>query len=426
MATTSAVVLGRLDEVRVWQEELYRDLHAHPELSHQEHRTAQAVAGRLAAAGCDVHSGVGGTGVVGILRNGAGPTVLLRADMDALPVREATGLPYASTATATAADGTQVPVMHACGHDVHVTCLLGALDLLAGATDVWGGTVVAVFQPAEEVADGASGMVEGGLTDLVDTVDVALCQHVLPLPAGCVATRSGPVLSSADSMRVTVHGRGGHGSMPHATVDPVVVAAMIVVRLQTVVSRELPPGEPAVLTVGSIQAGTKSNIIPESATILLNIRTYSDETRTGILSAIERIVRAECAASGAPEEPELELFDHFPLTENDLEVTARVAAAFAGHFGDAAQELAPVTASEDFSDLPRAFDAPYTYWGIGGTDSEVFDRAAAAGRLAQDVPVNHSAAFAPVLQPTLDTGTAALVVAALAWLGREEQLGREP
>ncbi|WP_347350464.1 amidohydrolase [Intrasporangium sp.] len=427
--TTSTMVLGRLDEVRAWQEELYRDLHAHPELSHQEQRTAEAVASRLSAAGCEVHTGVGGTGVVGILRNGTGPRVLLRADMDALPVREATDLPYASTATATDSAGVDLPVMHACGHDLHVTCLLGALDLLAGARQAWGGTVVAVFQPAEELGDGARGMVQDGLTDLVGPVDVALCQHVLPQPAGSVATRSGPVLSSADSMRVVVHGRGGHGSMPHATVDPVVVAAMIVVRLQTVVARELPPGEPAVLTVGSLQAGTKSNIIPESATLLLNVRTYSEQTRTVVLTAIERIVRAECAAAGAPREPELELFDHFPVTQNDPEVTARVAAAFTDHFGAAVRQLDRLTASEDFSDLPRAFGVPYTYWGIGGTDPELYDRAAAAGRLNQDVSVNHSPLFAPVLQPTLDTGTTALVVAALAWLGREqpgrEQPGRE-
>jgi amidohydrolase len=417
-SSRAAAVLELLPGVRGWQEALYRDLHAHPELSHQESATAAKVAARLRDLRCEVHENVGGTGVVGLLRNGDGPVVLLRADMDALPVREATGVPYASTAVAVTADGVEVPVMHACGHDVHVACLLGAVEVLAGSTSSWAGTVAAVFQPAEEVADGARGMVEGGLPELVGPVDVALCQHVLPFPAGQVATRSGPTLSSADSMRITVHGRGAHGSMPQAAVDPVVLAALIVVRLQTVISREVRPGEPAVLTIGSLQAGTKSNVIPETATILLNVRTYADSTRSAILAAIERMVTAECSASGSPRPPEFELFEHFPLTDNDAEVTARVTAAFTEYFGDRAVPLPLQTASEDFSDIPAALQVPYTYWGIGGIDPDTYQRAATEGRVAQDIPVNHSAAFAPVLQPTLETGTAALVVAAMAWLGQ--------
>ncbi|MGH3470502.1 MAG: amidohydrolase [Nocardioidaceae bacterium] len=410
-------MLQRLDDIRRWQEDFYRDLHAHPELSHQERRTAANVADRLKGTGCEVHADVGGTGVIGVLRNGDGPVVLLRADMDALPVRESTGLPYASTETATTPDGTEVPVMHACGHDVHVTCLLGAVDLLAGSRADWAGTVIAVFQPAEEVADGAQGMLDDGLAKVVGAVDVALCQHVLAMPAGYLGTRSGPTLSSADSMRITVHGRGAHGSMPQASIDPVVIAAMIVVRLQTVISRETRPGEPAVLTVGSVQAGTKSNVIPDDATVLLNVRTYDQGTRSSILAAIKRIVTAECTASGSPRPPEFELFDHFPVTDNDPAVTDRVAEAFTDHFGDQAQRLPLQTASEDFSDIPRALGIPYTYWGIGGIDPALYQRAEAAGRISQDVPVNHSALFAPVVQPTLSTGTAALVVAALAWLG---------
>ena len=417
-ASAASPVLQRLGDVRSWQEDFYRDLHAHPELSHQETRTAAKVADRLRAAQCEVHAGVGGTGVVAIVRNGEGPAVLLRADMDALPVREATGLPYASRVTAIGPEGTDVPVMHACGHDVHVTCLLGAVELLAGATADWQGTLVAVFQPAEEVGDGARGMVEDGLARLVGPVDVAMGQHVLAFPAGQVATRRGPVLAAADSMRITVYGRGAHGSMPQASIDPVVLAAMIVVRLQTVISRETNPGEPAVLTVGSVQAGTRSNVIPDHATILLNVRTYNDGTRSAILDAIERIVTAECTASRSPRPPELELFDRFPITDNDPAVTERVAAAFAGHFGDDAGQLPLQTASEDFSDLPCALGVPYSYWGIGGADRSLYEQARATGRLSEDVPVNHSAHFAPVLQPTLDTGTAALTVAALAWLGR--------
>jgi amidohydrolase len=418
MASSSAAgVLERLDGVRGWQEDFYRDLHAHPELSHQERRTAANVADRLRACGCEVHERVGGTGVVGVLRNGEGRSVLLRADMDALPVREATGLPYASEVTAISADGEEVPVMHACGHDIHVTCLLGAVDLLAGATSQWHGTVVAVFQPAEEVADGARGMLEDGLAKVVGTVDVALCQHVLAFPAGSVGTRSGPTLSAADSMRITVHGRGAHGSMPQAAIDPVVLAAMIVVRLQTIVAREVQPGEPAVVTVGSIQAGTKSNVIPDAATIQLNVRSYGEQTRSAILDSIRRIVTAECDASGSPQPPEFEMFDQFPVTDNDDAVTQTVAAAFADHFGEHAQELPLQTASEDFSDIPTALGVPYTYWGLGGTDPGAYHKAAAAGRVSQDIPVNHSAKFAPLVQPTLDTGTAALVVGALAGLG---------
>jgi hippurate hydrolase len=415
-ASLASSVLAGLGAVRLWQEDFYRDLHQHPELSHQERRTAAKVGARLRQAGYRVHQGVGGTGVVGVLGNGDGPTVLLRADMDALPVCEATGLPYASTAWATDAGGTQVPVAHACGHDVHVSCLLGAAQLLADAPDRWTGTVVALFQPAEETGDGARGMIDDGLAGLIPAPDVALAQHVLPAPAGQVGTRAGPTLSAADSMRVTVYGRGGHGSMPQATVDPVVLAAMIVVRLQTVVSRETPPGQTTVLTVGSLQAGTKSNIIPDHAVLQLNIRTYSEATRRLVLGAVRRIVTAECQASDCPKQPDFELFDRFPLTDNDAATTQRVASAFADFFGDRAQPMGQQTASEDFSDIPTALGVPYTYWGIGGSDPHAYRKAADAGRVAQDIPVNHSANFAPVVQPTLDTGTQALVVATLAWL----------
>jgi amidohydrolase len=415
----ATAVLANLDPVRAWQEDFYRKLHQHPELSHQERDTAAAVAGRLREFGYDVHEGVGGTGVVALLRNGDGPTVLLRADMDALPVREQTGLAYASTVTAKDQDGNEVPVMHACGHDVHVTCLLGAASLLAGARSAWTGTVVALFQPAEELGDGAARMVDDHLASLVGHVDVALAQHVLPYPAGFVGTRPGAVLSAADSMRITVHGRGAHGSMPQAAVDPVVLAAMIVIRLQTVVSREIAPTDPAVLTVGSILSGTKSNVIGDHAVLQLNVRSYSEQTRNTILDAVRRIVTAECHASGSPEEPDFELFDRFPPTENDPATTGRVRAAFDQFFGDRAQDLDLQTASEDFSDIPNALKIPYTYWGIGGIDPKTYQAAKEAGRVSQDIPVNHSPNFAPVLQPTLDTGTQALVTAALAWLAKD-------
>ena len=416
MSSPAASVLSGLEQARGWAADIYRDLHAHPELSHQEHATSAKVAERLNASGIEVHSGIGGTGVVGLISNGNGPVVLLRADMDALPVAEATGLDYASQTTATDDAGNEVPVMHACGHDMHVACLLGAAHLLCAGKHSWTGTVVALFQPAEETGDGARGMLDDGLAALAPKPDVALAQHVLAIPAGRVGTHPGPTLSAADSVRITVHGRGAHGSMPQASVDPVVLAAMIVVRLQTVVARETRPGEPVVLTVGSLRAGTKSNVIPDHAVIELNVRTYSEQTRAGVLDAIRRIVDAECVASGSPEPAEYELFDRFPLTDNDPETTEKVAAAFSAFFGERARPLPMQTASEDFSDIPKALGVPYCYWGIGGTDPERYRVAEEAGRVDQDIPVNHSAHFAPVIEPTLDTGVQAMVVAALAWL----------
>ncbi|MFE0448297.1 amidohydrolase [Streptomyces fungicidicus] len=417
MAHPAHTVLSGLDDVRADVEDLYRDLHRHPELGLREHRTAKKAADALRDLGYDVTEGVGGTGVIGVLANGDGPVVMARADMDALPVRERTGLPYASTATVTGEDGDEQPVMHACGHDVHVACLIGCARLLAGRRDAWRGTFVALFQPSEEQGNGAEAMIDDGLTTKSPRPDVVLAQHVLPYPAGYVGTRPGSFLSAADSLRVTVHGRGAHGSMPQAAVDPVVAAAMIVVRLQTVVSRELAATTPAVLTVGSIHAGSGPNVIPDRAVIELNVRTYDDATRGKVLDAIERIVRAECEASRSPVPPEIERIASFPPTVNDEEPTRRVADAFASYFGDDAHTVERQTASEDMSEIPRAFGVPFTYWAIGGIDPGRYAEAVRNGTVSEDIPVNHSAGFAPVVQPTLDTGVSALTVAALAWLG---------
>ncbi|MER6830158.1 amidohydrolase [Streptosporangium sp. NPDC000563] len=417
MPNRAHTVLTGLDGIRSGLEDLYRDLHGHPELGLREHRTAKKASDALRDLGYEVVDGVGGTGVIGILANGEGPIVMARADMDALPVREQTGLPYASTVTVTGDDGTEQPVTHACGHDVHVTCLIGCARLMAQAKDAWRGTFVALFQPSEENGDGADAMINDGLTSTSPRPDVILAQHVLPYPAGYVGTRSGSFLSAADSLRVTVHGRGAHGSMPQAAVDPVVLAAMIVVRLQAIVSRELAATTPAVVTVGSLHTGTGFNVIPDSAVIQLNVRTYDDASRTQVLHAIERIVRAECEASGSPKAPEIEKIATFPPTVNDEAPTRRVAEAFAAHFGDDAHTIDLQTASEDMSEIPKAFGAPFTYWGIGGIDPARYAQAARNGTVAQDIPVNHSPTFAPVIQPTLDTGVSALTVAALAWLG---------
>jgi hippurate hydrolase len=411
-------ILSGQDALRDWQEALYKDFHVHPELSHQEERTSGIVAEQLTGLGYEVHSKVGGTGVVGVLANGDGPTALLRADMDALPVKEATGLDYASTAVATDDAGNQTPVMHACGHDVHVSTLLGAARLFAEQRDAWAGTLIALFQPAEELGDGAKTMVDGGLAGLIPTPDVALAQHVLVHPAGTVGPHPGPFLSMADSVRITLYGRGSHGSMPHLSIDPAVLASMVVVRLQGVVAREVQPGEFAVLTVGRIAVGAKSNIIDDHAVLELNIRTYSQPIRDQLLAAIERIAKAESAASGSPKEPEIEIYNSYPLTDNDADATARITAAFEDFFpAGTVQDFGRQTASEDFSDVPTALGVPYTYWGVGGTDAAVYAAAEAEGTVSS-LPANHSPMFAPVLQPTLSAGTAALVVAASAWLGR--------
>ncbi|MGA9525564.1 MAG: amidohydrolase [Myxococcaceae bacterium] len=410
-------VLAGQPGIQDWQLDLYRELHRHPELGHHEIRTAAAAAEALRGAGFEVHAKIGTTGVVGILRNGDGPVVLMRADMDALPMEEETGLPYASTDHAVDEAGNWVPVAHSCGHDAHVVCLLGAARLLAAETQAWHGTFIALFQPAEELANGARKMLDGGLSGVIPKPDVALAQHVLAFPAGRVGVRSGPFLTSADSLRITVHGRGSHGSMPQLSVDPVVLAAMIVVRLQTVVAREVAPGEFAVVTVGMLSSGTKSNIISDHAVLDLNSRTVSNESRSRVLAAIERIVKAECMASGSPRDPDFELYDHYPLTQNDASATVTVEEAFRRYFGADTFTIGPQSASEDFSRIPDALGVPYVYWGIGGIDPELYAKAEASGKVSSEVPANHSPRFAPVPGPTLATGTAAIVVATLAWTG---------
>jgi hippurate hydrolase len=444
-----AALLRGLDDVLPGLRDLYKDLHAHPELSFQEVRTAGIVAERLRATGWDVTEGLGGTetlagtgtgtgagtgtgtgtgtGVVGVLRgglNGAaedGPVVLLRADMDALPVREETGLPYASTATATEPDGTEVPVMHACGHDVHVTCLLGAAGLLAANRAAWGGTVVAVFQPAEEVG-GAPRMIDDGFPDRFPRPEVCLGQHVGPAPAGLVGTRPGPVMSACDTLRVKVFGRGGHGSMPEASVDPVVIAAAIVMRLQTIVAREIAASRAAVVTVGSIHAGTRANVIPDEAELGITVRTASPAVRDRVLSSIERIVHAEAAASGAERMPEITPEDELPLLVNDQPATDIVLDAFRGLLGADRVFVLPstLTGSEDFGHFGARLGVPSVFWHFGGLDLADFTEEDIHSLLENGVPAtlpaNHSPKFAPAVDPTLEIGVRLLIAAASAWL----------
>ncbi|WP_369223830.1 amidohydrolase [Streptomyces sp. R39] len=408
--TTSPLLTGlseRLPALRA----LYEDLHAHPELSFHEERTASVAARRLREQGWEVTEGVGGTGVVGVLANGEGPVVLLRADMDALPVREETGLPYASTN-----DG----VMHACGHDMHVTWLLGATGQLAARREGWHGTVVAVFQPAEEVG-GAPRMLADRFAERFPRPQVCLAQHVAAAPAGLVGTRAGALMAGADSLRVTLFGRGGHGSTPEATVDPVVLAAAVVMRLQTVVSREVAAGQQAVVTVGSIHGGTKDNIIPDTVELELNVRSTTPAVRERVLTAIERIIRAEAAASGAPKEPEIVPVDSFPVTHNDPAATEAVQTAQAAEFPGLTFELtSPVPNSEDFGAFGTALDAPSVFWFVGGADHTLYEgvdlEALIRDGIPPQIPSNHSPRFAPVPDPTIETGVRALLAAAAHWL----------
>jgi hippurate hydrolase len=333
MATPLSTLESRIHDLLPELERVYTDIHAHPELSMQETRTAQVAADRLRGAGYDVTEGIGKTGVIGLLRHGEGPTVMLRADMDALPVREQTGLPYASTQTATDSSGRTVPVMHACGHDMHVAWLIGAATLLAEARESWTGTLMPVFQPAEETGTGAQAMIDAGLLTRFPKPDVVLGQHVMVGPAGSVGSRAGVITSAADSLQIRMFGRGAHGSMPQASLDPVVMAAATVLRLQTIVSRELAASEAAVVTVGSLQAGDKENVIPDEAVIKLNVRTFDEDVRTRVLAAITRIANAEAAASGAPKPPEITPLDRYSLVTNDPDATQRVVDAFREHFG---------------------------------------------------------------------------------------------
>ncbi|MDX2376295.1 amidohydrolase [Microbacterium sp. LRZ72] len=398
-------------------EALYTDLHKHPELSFHETRTAGIAAGHLRALGLEVEEGIGVTGVVGVLRNGEGPVVWLRADMDALPVEEQTGLAYASTAHGIAPSGAEVPVMHACGHDMHVTALIGALERLVEQRADWSGTVVAIVQPAEEFGAGAKAMIADGVLERFPRPEVVLGQHVTPLPVGTIGVRAGTQMSASDGLTVTMHGRGGHGSRPHATIDPVVMAAAAVMRLQTVVSRETDPRDVAVVTVGSIHAGLKHNIIPAEARLELSLRYPDDAARERVLARVERILHAEAQASGAEVPPTIVTDHTLPPTINDAEATARVSAAVERALG-AGTVIDPgmFTGSEDVSWFAREAGVPLVFWFFGGIDPHAYAAAVAGGTLERDIPTNHSPYFAPVPRPTIEVGVSALAAAAREFL----------
>jgi amidohydrolase len=409
-------VLAPLEGLYPELDALYRELHQSPELSLQEEKTAAKLAERLRKLGFEVTRKVGGHGVVALLRNGPGPTVMLRTDLDGLPVEEKTGLPYASKATAKDESGRSVPVMHACGHDVHMTSWLGAATLLARSRERWRGTLMLVGQPAEERGLGARMMLEDGLFTRFPKPDFAVALHSsASAPAGTVESVSGYVLASVDSVDVTLHGRGGHGAYPHTTVDPIVLAARTILSLQTIVSREKSPLEPAVVTVGSIQGGTKHNIIPDEVRLQLTVRAYKPQVRQQLLSAIERIVKAEALAAGAPREPEVRVSESTPSTFNEPQLEKRLRDAVARVLGEQnVREGQPVMGGEDFSRYGLAGVPSVLLW-VGAVEPGLHARAQAAGEV---LPSLHSALFAPDRERTLRTGVTALTTSALELLGK--------
>ena len=422
----SAAPARELVQSRVAQEypslfELYKHLHAHPELSFQETQSAARVADELRQAGCEVTTGIGKGGVVAVLRNGDGPTVLLRADMDALPVKEQTGLPYASTVTAKDAQGNEVPVMHACGHDIHMTWLVGAARVLAQVKQLWHGTVVFIGQPAEEAVGGALGMLADGLFKQFPRPDYCLALHDdAELAAGTVGYLSGYSCANINSVDITVHGVGGHGAYPHKTKDPVVLAAQIILALQTIVSREVQPGDPVVVTVGTIRGGTRRNIIPDQVQLQLTVRSYTDEARRQTLAAIKRIARGQALAAGMPQDrlPEVKVTDEYtPALYNDPKLTERLVGALQGWLGETNLiRQKPSMGGEDFAEFGRTEPKiPICMMNIGGVGAEA---AKESQRTGQPLPSLHSPFWAPVPEPSIKTGVTTFVVWVLELLGK--------
>jgi len=386
---------------------LYLDLHEHPELSGHETQTAAKLAEHLRAAGYEVTEHVGGTGIVALLRNGSGPTVMLRTELDALPVEEKTGLSYASKIHTKDDAGHEVNVMHACGHDVHMASLLGTAEIMSRSKNTWHGTLMLVGQPAEETISGAKAMIADGFLTRFPKPDVGIALHVgNALPAGTVGITSGIYDANADSLRITIYGKGGHGSAPHTAIDPIVIAARTILALQTIPSREVKPGDMAVVTVGYIRAGNKNNIIPDEAELGLTVRTYQAEVRKHVLAAISRITKAESEAAGAPREPMIERYEGTDSVYNDPGLAERLKGVLRSALGKEnviAED--PITASEDYSVFVQ-HGIPSLYFSLGGADLQRLAEAKAQGKT---LPSNHSSLFAPDVDPALHTGIAAEV-----------------
>jgi hippurate hydrolase len=386
---------------------LYLDIHHNPELSSHETQTAAKLATRLRSLGYHVTEHIGGTGIVAILKNGPGPTVMLRTELDALPVEEKTGLPYASKAHAKDDSGRDVPVMHACGHDLHMAAIVATATIMAHNQDAWHGTLMLVGQPAEETISGAKRMLDDGLFKRFPKPDVGVALHVFnESPAGKVGVGSGYRYANADSLRITIYGKGGHGSAPNTTIDPVVIAARTIVALQTIASREVKPGEAAVITVGYIQAGTKNNIIPDQAELGVTVRTYKPEVRKQVLAGIARITKAEADAAAAKREPLIEHYESTDAVYNDPALARRLTATLQSALGkDNVVEVDPIMGSEDYSYFIEQ-GVPSFYFALGGADPEKYAQAKVTGEI---LPSNHSSLFAPDVDPALHTGIAAEV-----------------
>ncbi|GER06293.1 putative amidohydrolase [Iodidimonas muriae] len=404
----------------VYLENLYTHLHANPELSFQEANSAARMTEELQSLGFEVTPNVGGHGLVGVLKNGEGPTLLIRADMDALPVQEMTGKPYASSVTAVEQNGQDVHVMHACGHDVHMTVFVGTARRLAAMKDQWSGTLVMIGQPAEERGAGAKAMISDGLFQRFPRPDYNIALHVSSsLEAGRIAYVPGFALANVDSVDITVKGVGGHGAYPHSTKDPIVLASQIVMGLQTIASREVNPQDSVVVTVGSIHGGAKHNVISDQVKMQLTVRSYSDETRAHVLNAIERIAHNTARAFGLPGDllPVVEVKDEYtPATYNDPQLTNRLAKALSDHLGaENVVESNPVMGGEDFGRYGREGIPSVIFW-LGAVEPE---RVAAARRGEISLPSLHSPYFAPLPEPTIKTGVAAMTHAAFTLFGGE-------
>jgi hippurate hydrolase len=389
---------------------LYKDFHEHPELSFREVETSEKVAAELKKVGCEVTTKVGRLGVVGLLKNGDGPVVMVRSDLDALPVTEETGLPYASKSKSKNDAGLAVGVMHACGHDMHMTCLIGTARYLAAHKDLWRGTVMFIGQPAEETSGGAEAMIKDGLFHRFPKPKFALALHVdALLAAGKIGYRGGYMLANVDSVDITLHGKGGHGAYPQTTIDPIVQAAHLVIDLQTLISRENSPFDPAVITVGSIHGGTKHNIIGDSCKLQITVRSYTEQVRQKLLDGIRRKAKAAAVSAGAPE-PDVKVFDFTPALRNDEKLVEMLLPTLRHALGD--EQVVPVEQSmggEDFSQYGLA-GVPVCMFRVGSVNEDRLQKMRATG---QRIPSLHSSKYYPDPELTLQTGVHAMTAAVI-------------